>query len=523
MRSGLGRAVTLFTVVAVTAAMGACSGGNGGQQSNGKQALVADTSFLLKTIDPARQFEDTGDLIDANVYQTALNFHNGDLKKPVDGLCSYKMSDDQKVLTLTLKDTGAKFSDGSKVTADDIVFSYKRVQGIKGNPSFFLDGVKIKKVDDKTITLTSKKPNPTLPYVLPNHSLGIVNADAVKKHGGSATESDDAEHYLNKHSQGSGPYMVKSYDPSNKVVLTANPNYSGTKPKHSRVVIRNVKGSTQKTNIQSGDSNLALNLSPDQISDLDKSRVKIKSYVTDSSIYLYTTMDPKIQKVVATPKFRKALRYSINYKKILNLGGKGTKRLASPVPHQLLGASDPSNAPTKNVSKAKRLLKSAGYHGQKIPFHYASDQSMSGIPVSQMAETLQSQLKKVGINLQLKPAPSSTNLDSYRSGKQEMGLAAWGTDFPDPKNYLVFAPDKNLGKRVRWKQGQSKHIDTLAKAAVAAKKPKQRDATYRKLYEAINENGPFLSLMQPATAVVANGVSKFAVHFYIPFKFSSVK
>ena len=46
-------------------------------------------------------------------------------------------------MTLTLKDEDAKFSNGDPVTADDIVFSFERLQGIKGNPSFFLDGVKV--------------------------------------------------------------------------------------------------------------------------------------------------------------------------------------------------------------------------------------------------------------------------------------------------------------------------------------------------------------------------------------------
>ena len=66
------------------------------------------------------------------------------------------MSEDAKIVTLTLKD-GHTFSDGTPVTVDDVVFSLERVQGIKGNPSFLLADVKVAKVDDKTLTLTSKR------------------------------------------------------------------------------------------------------------------------------------------------------------------------------------------------------------------------------------------------------------------------------------------------------------------------------------------------------------------------------
>ena len=144
--------------------------------------------FNLKTIDPHRQFEFTGSTIDTAIYQTALAFKDGDLTKPTDGLCSFEMSDDNKKMTLKLKEKDAKFSNGDPVTMDDVVFSFERLKGIKGNPSFFLDGVTIKKVDDETLELISKKPNPALPYILPNSSIGIVNSKVVKENDGSTDQ-----------------------------------------------------------------------------------------------------------------------------------------------------------------------------------------------------------------------------------------------------------------------------------------------------------------------------------------------
>lgn len=519
MRFRFRRPIALLTGMAAFMVIAACAGG---EPPKGKErSLVVDTSFDLKTIDPARQFEFTGSFLDEQIYDTALESHHD---KPVDNLCSYKMSHNQKVLTLTLKDKGSKFSDGSKVTADDIVFSYKRLQGINGNPSFFLDGVTVKKLDDKTVKLISKKPNPTLPYILPNHSLGIVNKDAVKDHNGGIGRSDKADKYLDKHSQGSGPYKIKSYDPSNKIVLTANPHYSGTKPKYSRVVVRNVKGETQKTNVQSGDSQFALDLSPDQIKDLDQSKVHVKSFPSDYSVYLYTTMDPKVNKTVAKPKFRRALRYSLNYTKLKALGGGGAKQLASIVPNGYVGATNPKRGPVTNRAKAKRLLKAAGYHGETITFNYASDQTVSGVSMSQMAQTIQSQLTKVGVKLKLKPAPDTTNLDNYRSGKQTLGLASWGADYKDPENYLVFAPGHDVAKRVRWKKGQSKHTDRLTAAALSAKSPKERDTRYKELYRSINQTGPFVALMQPSQSVVASSsVKQFVANPDHTLKLSAVK
>ena len=47
-----------------------------------------------------------------------------------------------------------------------MVFSLQRVIGIKGNPSFLLDGVTVTKKDDKTVVLTSATPTPALPFIL---------------------------------------------------------------------------------------------------------------------------------------------------------------------------------------------------------------------------------------------------------------------------------------------------------------------------------------------------------------------
>ena len=189
--------VAICSTLALTAGLAACGGGSD-EAGGAGDTIVAETAFNLKTIDPHRQFEFTGSTIDNAIYQTALEFEDGDLTKPTDGLCSYEMSEDDKEMTLTLKDEDAKFSNGDPVTADDIVFSFERLQGIKGNPSFFLDGVKVKKVDDKTVTLTSAEPNPALPYILPNSSIGIVNSKVVKENEGTTDENDGAEQFLNE-------------------------------------------------------------------------------------------------------------------------------------------------------------------------------------------------------------------------------------------------------------------------------------------------------------------------------------
>jgi peptide/nickel transport system substrate-binding protein len=207
------KAALLPVLLTGALSLAACSGGGTSatpSQSGGAagKTLVMDASFTLKTADPGRNYEPTGVLIGKALYDTLLTFEGSDVTKPVPSLAeSFEQSDDGKTLTLKLRQ-GATFSDGSPVTADDVVFSLDRVRDLKGNPSFLLDGVEVAKTDDTTITLTAETARPELPFVLPNPALGILNSKVVKEHGGTADSTDKAEQYLNGASAGSGPYQL---------------------------------------------------------------------------------------------------------------------------------------------------------------------------------------------------------------------------------------------------------------------------------------------------------------------------
>ena len=129
--------------VAVTAAgalaLTGCSGGSssGTNPSASTKTIVVDNAFDLKTSDPARAFELTGSIVDKALYETALTFEGSDVTKPKPQIATYAQSADNKTLTLKLNGKHT-FSSGNPVTADDIVWSYKRVEGIAGNPSFLL-------------------------------------------------------------------------------------------------------------------------------------------------------------------------------------------------------------------------------------------------------------------------------------------------------------------------------------------------------------------------------------------------
>ena len=99
-------AIGLITAAGLALSGCAGSGSNSGSTEGGK-TLVVDASFDLKTADPNRQYETTGQIVAKALYQTLLTFDGDDVTQPIDGLASYEMNEDNTVMTLTMKEARA--------------------------------------------------------------------------------------------------------------------------------------------------------------------------------------------------------------------------------------------------------------------------------------------------------------------------------------------------------------------------------------------------------------------------------
>ncbi|WP_157252218.1 ABC transporter substrate-binding protein [Nonomuraea typhae] len=500
------RSQTAAVLLAGALALAACGSGgskpsaSGGAATGGK-TLVIDTSFDLKTGDPGRTYEPTGLIIGKAAYETLLTFDGADVTKPVPALAeSYELAEDGKTLTLKLKQ-GAVFADGSPITADDVVFSLTRVRDMKGTPSFLLDGVDVAKDGDSTIKLTSKTANPALPYILPNPALGIINSKAAKEHGATTDAQDKAEQYLNSASLGSGPYMIESFNVSSQVVLKANPKYYGTKPAYDKVVIRNVEAATQKLNVQRGDSQIALNLSGDQVTGMPGT-LQVKKTASANVIFLLANQDSAVSKTTTNAKFVEAVRKGVDYAGLLELAGEGSAQAPGVIPSQLLGALPPEAATKRDVEGAKAALAASGLSNPSVKLEYPSELTVNGLSFQPLAERIQANLKEVGITVELAPAPVTTALDNYRKGKEEMGLWYWGPDYPDPSDYLAFLPGKTVGLRAGWKAGTAKDIEAAGEKAASTIGDEARKTVYHDVQNKLNAGGPFVPLIQPSQNIV---------------------
>lgn len=490
--------------------LAACSSGTSGTTGGTtNRTLVVDKSFDLKTADPQREFEVSGGVVAKALYDTLLTFKGSDVKTPVPSVASsYTASPDATTFTFKLR-KDIKFSDGTPLGSADVVFSFNRLINIKGNPSFLLDGVSVSAPDDSTVVLTSKVPNPALPFIIPNPALGIVNSKVVKAHGGTdqpgADKADSAEQWLSSNSAGSGPYTLKSFSTTSQVVMTANPGYWGPKPTFQTVVMRNVQAPTQLVDIQKGKDEISLDLSPDQANSLGgSSGLQVLSTASPNVFFLFANNNPAISPITPNPHFQAALRNGLDYQGYKQIAGSGAIQAAGVIPNMFLGALPASAASTRDVTKAKQELAASGLSNPTVNLGFPSDFTLNGLSFATLAQKIKADLGEIGVTVNLAGSPIATSLQEYRNGTEQLGLWEWGPDYPDPNDYLVFLPGQLVGKRAGWTAGANPALEALGQKAGATVDNQQRAQLFQQIQTQLNQIGPFFPLLQPGQVVVAS-------------------
>jgi peptide/nickel transport system substrate-binding protein len=521
-RTTLGRLAGIAAVAGAIAITG-CGGGNGGNSpaaSTGGSStagdtgatptgtLVIDNSFVDKGLDPGHEFTPTNNMLVQAMYDTLVTFEPGKTDPKPSLAESWKGTDDAKSYTFTLRD-GVTFSDGTPLTSADVVFSLNRLKNLQGSGAFLLDGVTVTAPDAKTVVVKSKTPNPALLRILATPPTSILNAKVLKAHGGTdaadAAKTDKAEAYLQTASAGSGAYTLSAGQQNQQYTLDANPKYWGDAPGFGKVVVRNMPAPTQLLNVQRGSNEIAIDLSAQQADTL-KNNDKLQ-VTTNASVNVFdveANMDPKVSPT-GNADLREAIRLALDYDGYVQLSGSGAAQAPGVIPSQFLGALPAADAVKQDVEKAKQLVASSGISNPKIKLAYPSDATPNGVSFSSIAQKVKSDLDKVGIDVELDGSPAVTFLKDYAAGKNQMSVSYWGPDYPDPNDYLVYAPG-HTGRALnnKWTKDDAPQIAALADEAGSTLDDSKRGELFQELQRKFNESGPYYPLFQPAQAIVGS-------------------
>ena len=119
-----------------------------------------------------------------------------------------------------------KFHDGSPFTADDVVFSYARIKQPQGTMQPYVTGVKdVTKVDDHTVDFILEGPNPVfLRNLVVFHIMSKTWAEKNKSEKVQDYKANENT-FASRNTNGTGAYMIKSWEPDKQVTMVANPNW----------------------------------------------------------------------------------------------------------------------------------------------------------------------------------------------------------------------------------------------------------------------------------------------------------
>ena len=482
-------------------------GGSAVAVSPASDSLVAGFSFDIKTLDPGRQLENGSSNVGHATYDSLVTFDGEDLTTPKPSLATgWKISPDGKTYTFTLR-RSVRFASGNPLTSADVKWSFDRVRYIKGNAAFLMDGVQdVVAPDPDTVVIQLDAPRPAILPILSSPVLGAVDSKVAMQNGGDASpdakEKDKAEAYLNTHSAGSGPYMMESHTPNQEIVLVRNPTHWRGAPPISRVVIRNVQEpATEELLLKKGDLEIAWGIGPDEARSLRTAPgVTVKTTPALNLLYVIMNNNPQVGGPFSNPKVQQAVRYAIDYAGILALAGPGSVRLAGVIPTNLPGALPSGEAVKTDLDRARQLLKEANAGDLKGQLSFSTGRVFYGVEFGIVAEKVQQDLAKVGIQVALDGLPSSVALQKYRDAKNQLGVWAWAADYPDVSDYLVFVPGRTVAKRAGWPSDSSPQAQELSQLAAKAETEvdnAKRAALYRQVNRKIAEIGPYVPLFQP--------------------------
>ena len=384
---------------------------------------------------------------------------------------SWETSEDGLTWTFTMRD-GLKWSDGTDLNAKDFEYSFKRmvdpntaapyaetclgmIDGFEeaagfpdkdGNPTAEPnpDALNVKASDDgKTLTIVLSYPCSYFDKMAAFATMSPVQQATVEANGDSWCTSADT--FVSN-----GPYMITDWTPSERIVLTKNPNYVGGWD-NSKIVTDIITlllledSSAAYAAYNSGEAQLIKDVPTDEIPSLTKAEDGGDFYVDTILGTYYVSLNLQ-RDAFKDAKVRKALSLAIDRDYVANTIMQGTYSTAdSIVGPGIVDESgyfhDNGNAPyisadyEANLAEAKKLLEEAGYpNGEGYPtIEYSTNDAGYHVP---LAEYLQQAWGDLGITLTINKMEWSSFTPARRAGEYDVARNGWVMDYNDPSNML---------------------------------------------------------------------------------------
>lgn len=485
-----------------------------------KDELTVNLGYELQSIDPAINDETYGFIYINHAFEGLLT---KDINGKIVGGSSdkWEISEDKLKYTFRIRED-AKWSDGKKLTADDFVYSYRRVVDPKtASPIAYLmyyiknakdinigkkpiESLGVTAIDENTLTIELENPTLYFEDILASGGCYVpVREDIINKYGDDWTWN--SESYI-----GNGAYKMTERKPDELIAFELNTNYWDYKNQVAKkinfVLIADEYISLNA--VRTGDVDFSINAPPiGEIESLIKENLMA---VSDIIGVYYLDLNNK-DKTLSDKRVRKALSLAIDRNYIVSNIGHGKLIAAeSFVPPVVKGVEKSfreessnfiiANNYSNNIIEAKKLLAEAGYpNGENFPI---LEVKVSSGFYTTVLEAIQEMWKNnLNIDVVVRTEESKITLPFRQSGKYQIARTSWTGDYNDPLTMLQIMTSES---DINYSGFSNERYDYLINFATTSTNEKDRMEALKEAEAILFEEMPIIPFIYRTDFLVVN-------------------
>ena len=470
------------------------------------QALRWAAQNDVLTLDPHSQNHATTNAILQHAYEGLVRYTKDYKIEPALATGWKELSPLQVRFTLR---KGVKFHDGSPFTADDVVFSFTRILQPQGTMQIYVSNVReVKKLDDHTVDFLLSGPSPIL-------LRNIVDFRIMSKAWSEKNRSQNIQDYKAKEEtfasrnvNGTGPYVIKSWAPDQRIVMAYNKDWWGKRDGNvADVVYTPIKAdATRVSALLAGDVDLVTDLPTQDVerlrkntalSVLDGHEVRTIFIALDQHNNELAYSSVKGKNPFKDRRVREALNTAVDRELIRKTVMRGLSIpagiMVAPGVH---GHSKELDVyPKADTAKAKKLLAEAGYpDGFEFTLDCPNNRYVND---EEICQALVGMWAKAGLKVKLNAMPFANYIPKILKHDTSAYMLGWGVATFDALYTLQsLVRTKTTGADGSFNLGRVSDLklDNTIDAIKIATDPKARDALLKEALEKTRDEHYYVPL-----------------------------
>ncbi len=406
---------------------------------------------------------------------------------------------DDVTLRFHLRD-GVKFHSGRELTADDVVWTFERLKKSPDFKALYEPFESAKAVDDYTVDIVTKAPYPlTLnlaTYIFPMDRAFYSGTDengrpkdAVVKHGASFASSNMS---------GTGPFRVTKREQGIRLELVRVGDYwdKASPGNVDKIILTPIKEpATRVAALLAGDVDFIAPVPPTDFRRLESASCCTLVTMPSTRILSFQLNQDRVA-AFKDPRVRKAMSYALNRKGIAKKIMRGFATPAGQLSPEGYAGHDPELAPPHDLTKAKALMKEAGFEDGFSVTMIAPNNRYVGD--ARIAEAVAAMLARINIKVDLQTMPKAQYWQRFDARDGDILMIGWQSDTQDSGNFyefLAMTPDPETGYG-QYNAGaySNPDVDRLTMQTQTMTDPAARAEVLKKIERILSEDAAMLPI-----------------------------